>query len=60
MRYETLTDEELIRYAQQMGDPVTQALIERLEMRLRDIEELDRQLAASPNDPRQLTLPLEP
>ena len=41
MRHENLSDEELIRYAYLVSDPMTRALGERLEMRLRDISELE-------------------
>lgn len=41
MRYENPSDEELIRYAYLADSPVTRALGERLEMRLRDIAELE-------------------
>jgi hypothetical protein len=51
-----MTDEELIRYADGQGTLV-RVLCERLEMRLRDIEELEhllgRQLAKPEPDPRQ-------
>lgn len=39
--YDNLTDEELLRVAYFEHDPLTYALAERLEMRLRDIEEYD-------------------
>lgn len=63
MRYENLSDEELIRYAFLSADPITRAVGERLEMRLRDITELEHltskrapERPASPPDGRQLEL----
>jgi hypothetical protein len=56
MNYDRMTDEELIRYADGQGTLV-RVLCERLEMRLRNIEELEhllgRQLAKPEPDPRQ-------
>ena len=53
MRYENMSDEELIRYAYLADSPMTRALGERLEMRLRDIAELEHLMAKqSPERPR--------
>lgn len=41
--YDHLTDQELLRLIMFTNDPLVQALAERLEMRLRDIQELERQ-----------------
>jgi len=59
MNYDMLTDEELIRHADGQGKLV-QVLCERLEMRLRDIEDLahqlGKQLPKNDTDPRQMEL----
>lgn len=53
MRYENLSDEELIRYASLAENPMLRALGERLEMRLRDIAELEHLMGKqSPERPR--------
>jgi hypothetical protein len=53
MRYENLSDEELLRMAHTSGDALARAVAERLEMRLRDIEELDHVHAKrDPRSPR--------
>lgn len=53
MRYENLTDEELLRVVYASGDALARAVGERLEMRLRDIEELDHtQAKRDPQAPR--------
>ena len=53
MRYENLSDEELIRYAALADSPIAAALGERLEMRLRDLAELEHLLnKKSPDKPR--------
>jgi hypothetical protein len=53
MRYENLTDDELLRVADGQAGLI-KALAERLEMRLRDIEELDKSTPVE--DDRQLKL----
>lgn len=53
MRYENLTDEELLRVADGHAGLI-KALAERLEMRMRDIEELDKPTQVE--DDRQLKL----
>ena len=59
MNYDRLTDQELLRYADRQLS-IVQALCERLEMRIRDIEELEhllgRQLPKDDRDPNQLEL----
>jgi len=50
MNYDNLTDEELIRFADGHSGLI-KVLSERLEMRLRDMEDLAKQ-----TDPRQLNL----
>jgi len=61
MTIENLTDAELLRYADaHYNNPLIKALIERLEMRLRDIDELEHLLGRkapqpTPN-PRQIEL----
>jgi len=53
MRYENLSDEELIRFAVSSNNVLVLALVERLEMRLRDIEELQHTRAKrDPLSPR--------
>lgn len=53
MRYENLSDEELIRYAYLADSPIARAIGERLEMRLRDLAELEHLMAKqSPDRPR--------
>jgi hypothetical protein len=52
MIYDNLTDEELLRVADGQAGLI-KALAERLEMRMRDIEELDK---PAPTDDRQLKL----
>lgn len=63
MRYENLSDEELIRMVYMRGDALARAVSERLEMRLRDIEDLshsqakrDPQMPRPHPDDRQLEL----
>ena len=51
MNYDNLTDEELIRVADGHSGLI-KVLSERLEMRLRDIEDLSRTIP----DPKQLNL----
>jgi hypothetical protein len=51
MNYDNLTDEELIRVADGQSGLI-KVLSERLEMRLRDMEDLSRTMP----DPRQLNL----
>jgi hypothetical protein len=51
MNYDNLTDEELIRYADGHTGLI-KVLSERLEMRLRDMEDLSRTMS----DPKQLNL----
>lgn len=53
MNYDNLTDEELIRFADGHSGLI-KVLSERLEMRLRDVEDLTRH--ASDVDPKQLKL----
>jgi hypothetical protein len=53
MNYDSLTDEELIRYADGQSGLI-KVLSERLEMRLRDVEDLIRHVPDA--DPRQLNL----
>jgi hypothetical protein len=53
MIYDNLTDEELLRVADGQAGLI-KALAERLEMRMRDIEELDK--PAPTEDDRQLKL----
>jgi hypothetical protein len=50
MNYDNLTDEELIRFADGHSGLI-KTLSERLEMRLRDVQDLTKQ-----TDPRQLNL----
>jgi hypothetical protein len=53
MRYENLSDEELIRFAVSSNNVLVLALVERLEMRLRDIDELQHTRAKrDPLSPR--------
>jgi len=53
MRYENLSDEELIRFAVSSNNLLVLALVERLEMRLRDIDELQHTRAKrDPLSPR--------
>jgi len=53
MRYENLSDEELIRFAVSSNNMLVLALVERLEMRLRDIDELQHTRAKrDPLSPR--------
>ena len=63
MRYENLSDEELLNMVYLKGDALARAVGERLEMRLRDIDELqhaqakrDPQLPRPHPDDRQLEL----
>ena len=61
MNYDNLTDGELLRYADEhYNNPLIKSLIERLEMRLRDIDELEHLLgrkAPQPQpDERQMTI----
>jgi hypothetical protein len=63
MNYDNLSDGELLRYADTYYDkPLIKALIERLEMRLRDIDELEHLLGRKAPQPQpddnQLNLPL--
>ena len=51
MNYDNLTDEELIRFAEGHTGLI-KVLSERLEMRLRDMEDLSRTMP----DPKQLNL----
>ena len=52
MIYENLSDSELIRYSDaHMGSPLIKALVERLEMRLRDIDELEHLLGRKAPQP---------
>jgi len=53
MNYDNLTDEELIRFADGHSGLI-KVLSERLEMRLRDVEDLTRH--APDVDPKQLKL----
>lgn len=53
MNYDNLTDEELIRYADGHSGLI-KVLSERLEMRLRDVEDLIRHVPDA--DPKQLKL----
>jgi hypothetical protein len=53
MTYDNLTDEELLRVADGQAGLI-KALAERLEMRLRDIEEMDKPTQVE--DDRQLKL----
>lgn len=58
MNYDNLTDQELLRVADGQAGLI-KALAERLEMRLREIDDLDGVLAerkAPPSDPAQLEL----
>jgi hypothetical protein len=59
MNYDRLTDQELLRHADRQSS-IVQVLCERLEMRIRDIEELEhllgRQLPKDDHDPNQLEL----
>lgn len=43
-QYDNLTDSELIRLVQFNDDPLVRSLCERLEMRLRDIRDLQEEL----------------
>ena len=53
MRYENLSDEELLSMVYLKGDALARAVGERLEMRLRDIEELQHTRAKrDPLSPR--------
>lgn len=47
--YDNLTDKELLRVAYFEHDPLTYALAERLEMRNRELEDLDRPVARTEN-----------
>lgn len=46
MRYDNLSDTELLRlvYVENHADPLVNTLAERLEMRLRDIEDLQNEV----------------
>lgn len=46
MRYDNLSDDELLRqvYMENHADPLVNILSERLEMRLRDIEDLQAEV----------------
>lgn len=60
MNYDNLTDGELLRYADTYYDrPLIKALIERLEMRLRDIDELEHLLGRKAPQPFTSTNQLE-
>lgn len=48
--YDHLADQELLRLVQFNTDPLVRALCERLEMRLRDIEELEDHRDYPPGD----------
>lgn len=53
MNYDNLTDGELLRYADiYYSSPLIKALIERLEMRLRDIDELEHLLGRKAPQPQ--------
>lgn len=52
MIYENLSDSELLRFADaHIADPLIKALAERLEMRLRDIDELEHLLGRKAPQP---------
>jgi hypothetical protein len=52
MTYENLTDPELLRFADaHYANPLIKALTERLEMRLRDIDELEHLLGRKAPQP---------
>jgi len=52
MTYDNLTDPELLRFADaHYADPLIKALTERLEMRLRDIDELEHLLGRKAPQP---------
>ena len=55
MNYDNLTDKELLRFADGQAGLI-RALAERLEMRIRDLEERDIEVTKKPNDPKQLEL----
>jgi hypothetical protein len=59
MTYDNLTDQELLRHVDGMTG-LTKVLAERLEMRLRDIEELEhalgKRLPKDDNNPAQMRL----
>lgn len=55
MNYDNLTDKELLRFADGQAGLI-RALAERLEMRLRDLEEHAIEVARKPTDPNQLEL----
>ena len=54
MNYDNLTDRELLRFADGQAGLI-RALAERLEMRLRDLEERDIEVR-TPEDPAQMKL----
>ena len=52
MIYDNLTDSELLRFADaHYADPLIKALTERLEMRLRDLDELEHLLGRKAPQP---------
>jgi len=55
MNYDNLTDKELLRFADGQAGLI-RVLAERLEMRLRDLEERDIEIGKKPIDPKQLEL----
>jgi hypothetical protein len=56
MNYDNLTDKELLRFADGQAGLI-RVLAERLEMRLRDLEERDLELhKRKPDNPQQLEL----
>lgn len=55
MNYDNLTDKELLRVADGQAGLI-RALAERLEMRLRDLEERDVEVRGKPFNPSQLDL----
>lgn len=60
MTYDNLTDSELIRSADTFyHDPLVKALTERLEMRLRDIDELEHLLGRKAPQPLPNTAQME-
>lgn len=53
MRYENFSDEELLNMVYMSGDALARAVGERLEMRLRDLDELEHSKAKrDPQSPR--------
>lgn len=55
MNYENMTDDELLRVADGHAGLI-RALAERLEMRLRDLDDLMAERKTPPSDPAQLEL----